>query len=36
MLEASKWKRELLEDERGAYRGKGDSYRIWERLGCQI
>lgn len=33
MLEESRWKRELLEDKRGGYRGKGDSYRIWERLG---
>lgn len=32
----SRWKRELLEDRHGGYGGKGDSYRIWERLGCRM
>lgn len=35
MLE-NRWKRELLEDEHGGCRGKRDSYRVWERLGCRI
>lgn len=36
LLEESRWKRELLEDEHGGYREKGDSFRIWDRLGCRM